>query len=71
MLETATAETSNHKDDIRAARQVGACTGLPQKAVYRLIAEGKIPVIRCGRTQYVNCTLLREELASGKGALFG
>ena len=71
MLETATAETNCRKDDICAARQVGARVGLPQKAVYRLISEGKIPVIRCGRTQYVNCTLLREELASGKGALFG
>jgi hypothetical protein len=70
MLQTVTAEVNNRKDDICAARQVGARTGLPQKAVYRLISEGKIPVIRCGRTKYVNCTLLRDELASGKGTLF-
>ena len=63
-------QSVNKPDDICAARQVGARTGLPQRLIYRLIAEGKIPVIRAGRTKYVNCTLLLEQIKKGEGAIF-
>jgi hypothetical protein len=36
---------------------------LPERATRRLIAEGKIPVVRSGRTAYINVDLLIRKLA--------
>jgi excisionase family DNA binding protein len=44
---------------------------LPERAIRRLVAERKIPVVRSGRTQYINYTLLSEQLRSGDGKLWG
>lgn len=44
---------------------------LPERAIRRLVAERKIPVVRSGRTQYINYTLLAEQLQSGDGKLWG
>jgi hypothetical protein len=43
---------------------------LPERAIRRLVAERKIPVVRSGRTQYINYTLLAEQLRSGDGKLW-
>ncbi len=40
---------------------------LPERAIRRLVAERKIPVVRSGRTQYINYTLLAEQLRRGDG----
>ena len=39
-------------------RQTAAMGVLPERTLRRLIAEKKIPVIRSGRTQYINYTKL-------------
>jgi excisionase family DNA binding protein len=44
---------------------------LPERTIRRLVAERKIPVVRSGRTQYINYTLLCEQLSRGGGKLWG
>lgn len=58
------------KLEILSARQVIKRTGLPSQMIYSNIAKGKIPVIRSGKTMYINYTALCEQLSSGEGAIW-
>lgn len=51
-------------------RQVAAREVLPERTLRRLAAQGKIPVIRSGKTQYINYTRLCEQLNSGEGEVW-
>lgn len=52
------------------ARQAAATGVLPERTIRRLIAEKKIPIIRSGRTMYINYTKLLETLESGEGSIW-
>lgn len=56
--------------EMMTPRQVAKTKILPDRTIRRLIAEGKIPTIKSGRTMYINYTLLSEQLASGKGEIW-
>ena len=51
-------------------RQAASRGILPERALRRLIAEKKIPVIRSGRTQYINYGRLVDMLEKGEGAIW-
>jgi len=51
-------------------RQAAARGILPERAIRRLIHEGKIQTVRSGRTQYFNYTKLCQDLQSGTGAIW-
>jgi excisionase family DNA binding protein len=51
-------------------RQAAATGILPERTIRRLIAEKKIPVLRSGRTQYINYDKLIESLKSGTGKIW-
>ena len=57
--------------EMLSIRQVAKRGILPERALRRLVAEKRLDVVRIGRTQYVNLTLLVEQLNSGEGALWG
>ena len=59
-----------HKPEMLTVRQVALRGLLPERALRRLVAQGKIPIIRSGKTQYVNYTRLCEELNSGIGEVW-
>ncbi|MCL2198764.1 MAG: hypothetical protein FWB80_07560 [Defluviitaleaceae bacterium] len=62
--------TANNTLEILTARQVAKRGILPERAIRRLIAEGKIPVIKVGRTQYVNFSQMCADLQSGTGTIW-
>jgi hypothetical protein len=52
---------------IRAAAKRGL---LPERALRRLAAQGKLPIVRSGKTMYLNYTALVEQLQRGEGSVF-
>ena len=58
------------KPEMITVRQAAGRGVLPERALRRLIAEKKIPVIRSGRTQYINYDRLIAELENGTGKLW-
>jgi len=63
-------EKAISKPEMLTARQVAKRGPLPERTIRRLIAEGKIPVVRSGKTMYINYTRLCEQLASGQGEVW-
>jgi len=51
-------------------RQAARRGVLPERALRRLIAQKKIPVVRSGKTAYLNFTLLCEQLQAGEGEIW-
>jgi len=51
-------------------RQVAKRGLLPERALRRLVAQGKIPVVRSGKVGYINYTALVEQLNSGAGGIW-
>jgi excisionase family DNA binding protein len=51
-------------------RQAAATGVLPERTLRRLIAKKRIPVIRSGRTQYINFGRLVEALEKGEGLIW-
>ena len=43
---------------------------LPERTLRRLVAQKKIPVVRSGKTMYLNFTRLCEQLNSGEGGVW-
>ena len=60
----------NNEPIMLTVRQAAKRGILPERTIRRLVAEGKIPVLRSGKTAYVNYTRLCEELRSGAGAVW-
>ena len=58
------------KPEMLTTRQAAKTGILPERALRRLVAENKIPVIRSGRTTYINYTRLCEMLNSGQGEVW-
>jgi hypothetical protein len=58
------------KPEILSIRAAGKRGVLPLRTLYRLAATGKLPVIRSGKTMYINYTALCEQLQSGEGSLW-
>ena len=63
-----TAETA--KPEMITVRQAASRGILPERALRRLIAEKRIPVVRSGRTQYINYGKLVEMLDRGEGLIW-
>ena len=51
-------------------RQAAKQKILPERALRRLVKEGKLPVVQVGRVGYVNVALLKEWLSSGRGEVW-
>ena len=64
------AETTINKPEMLTVRQVARRKVLPERTLRRLVATGKIPVIRSGKTMYLNYTRLCEQLQSGEGEIW-
>jgi excisionase family DNA binding protein len=58
------------KPTMLSIRQAAATGVLPERTIRRLVAQGKIPHIKSGRTQYINYDNLIEALQSGKGKIW-
>ena len=58
------------KPEMLSIRQAAARGILPERAIRKLITIKKIPVVRSGNRQYINYTLLCEQLANGEGGVF-
>ena len=58
------------KPEMITVRQAASRGVLPERALRRLIAEKKIPVIRSGRTQYINYDRLLDMLEKGEGLIW-
>ena len=58
------------KPEMITVRQAAGRGVLPERALRRLIAEKKIPVIRSGRTQYINYGRLLDMLDRGEGLIW-
>ncbi len=52
---------------VRQAAQRGI---LPERTLRRLVAMGKLPVIRSGKVAYLNYTALCQQLATGSGDIW-
>jgi hypothetical protein len=55
------------KPEMLTIRQAALRGILPERALRRLVALGKIPVVHSGRTMYLNYNRLLEDLRSGAG----
>ena len=66
---TTQAATANRPEmvTVRQAAQRGI---LPERTLRRLVAQNKIPVVRSGKTMYINYTRLCEQLNSGEGEVW-
>ena len=62
--------TEINKPEILTVRQAARRGVLPEKTLRHLVASGKIPVIRSGRTQYLNFSALVAQLATGEGLVW-
>jgi excisionase family DNA binding protein len=51
-------------------RQAAATGVLPERTIRRLIAEKKIPILRSGRTQYINYGKLLDALNNDASGLW-
>jgi len=70
MTQTVTT-TNNPPPEMLTVRQAAQRGILPERALRRLVAQEKIPVVRSGRTQYINFTALLEQLNGGEGLIWG
>ena len=52
-------------------RQVAQRGILRERTLRRLVDENKIPVVRSGKTRYINFTRLCEQLQNGVGDVWG
>ena len=71
MKEIAQATQPSLRPEMLTVRQVARLGILPERALRRLVAQNKIPVVRSGKTMYVNYTRLCEMLSSGTGEIWG
>jgi hypothetical protein len=60
-------QTANNKPEMLTVRQVAQRGILPERALRRVVAQNKIPVVRSGKVAYINFTALVEQLSSGAG----
>ena len=60
----------NTKPEMLTVRQTAQRGILPERALRRLVAQGKIPVVRIGKVMYINYTALLEQLNSGQGEVW-
>ncbi len=60
----------NEKPVMLTVRQAAATGVLPERTLRRLIAEKKIPVLRSGRTQYINYGKLLDALNNDASGLW-
>jgi hypothetical protein len=60
----------NDKPEILSIRAAGKRGILPLRTLYRLAATGKLPVIRSGKTMYINYTAICEQLQNGEGGIW-
>jgi len=60
----------NGKPEMLTVRQVARRGILPERALRRLVAQNKIPVVRSGKVAYMNYTILVEQLNSGQGGVW-
>ena len=58
------------KPEMLTIRQTAQRKILPERTIRRLVAQGKIPVVRSGKVMYLNYTRLCEELQNGVGAVW-
>jgi len=58
------------KPEMLTVRQAAGRGILPERALRRLIAEKRIPVVCSGRTQYINYNRLMDMLDKGEGAIW-
>jgi len=65
-----TQETTSNKPEMLTVRQVAQRKLLPERALRRLVAQNKIPVVRSGKVAYINYTRLCEQLHSGEGEVW-
>ena len=56
-----------NKPEMLTIRQTAMRGVLPERTLRRLVAQNKIPVVRSGKTMYLNYTRLCEQLNSGEG----
>ena len=61
----------SNKPEMLTVRQVAQRGILPERALRRLVAQNKIPVVRSGKVAYINYTRLCEQLHSGEGVIWG
>ena len=59
-----------NKPEMLTVRQTAMRGILPERALRRLVAQNKIPVVRSGKTMYINYTRLCEQLQSGEGDIW-
>ena len=62
--------TASNKPEMVTVRQASQRGILPERALRRLVAQNKIPVVRSGKTMYINYTRLCEQLNSGEGEVW-
>ena len=63
-------EKTINKPEMLTVRQVAQRGILPERALRRLVAQQKIPVVRSGKVAYINFTALLEQLNSGQGEVW-
>ena len=66
-----TLTTASTMPEMLTVRQAAAKGILPERALRRLVAQNKIPVVRSGKVAYINYTSLVEQLNSGAGCIWG
>ena len=59
-----------NKPEMVTIREAAKRGILPEAALRRLVAQGKIPVVRSGKTMYLNYTTLCRQLSSGDGSVW-
>ena len=64
------AAVATNKPEMLTVRQVAQRGILPERALRRLVAQNKIPVVRSGKVAYINFTRLCEQLRSGEGEVW-
>jgi hypothetical protein len=63
-------EQNNNAPEMLSVRQVAQRGILPERALRRLVLQGKIKVVRSGKVQYVNYTALLAQLNSEAGEIW-
>ena len=62
--------TTKPEIEMLTVRQVAKRGILPERTLRNLIAQGRIPTIKSGRTMYINYSRLCAELQNGAGAIW-
>ena len=70
MLQATEQAVHSSPPEILTVRQVAKRGLLPERTLLRLVAQNKIPIIKSGRTQYINFSALVAMLNSGTGAIW-